>query len=175
MHPIPTSSVLGTALAATDYDGAVAHAMECAVEKRRELLAVLREKLLARFPRLQIVATLSPPFGEWSAEDDARILDEIEKSGADFVWIGLGCPKQERWMSAHAGELRAVMLGVGAAFDFHAGRLRQAPGGLQGIGLEWLCRMAMEPRRLAKRYVRHNPRFAAMALRELAMRRGAQG
>jgi N-acetylglucosaminyldiphosphoundecaprenol N-acetyl-beta-D-mannosaminyltransferase len=106
-----------------------------------------------------------------SADEDRALVREINASGARILFVGLGCPKQERWMAAHAAgtkdPVQAVMLGVGAAFDFHAGMLRQAPGWMQGRGLEWLFRLAVEPRRLWKRYLKHNPRFAVLALREL--------
>ncbi len=241
MNPIPTCNVLGTALAVTDYAGAVEHVKECAAEKKRallvaaanthvvtlarrdvhfraaidtfdlalpdgmplvwvmnrrlatplrdrvygptfmlrcleatqggewkhmfiggtdDLLAAMREKLLARFPKLQIAAMHSPPFGEWNAGDDARIIAEIEKSGAHFVWIGLGCPKQELWLARVKHRLPpAVYPAVGAAFAFHAGRVRQAPLWLQRIGMEWLFRLCAEPRRLWRRYFVFNTLF----------------
>ncbi len=125
-----------------------------------ELLATLREKLLARFPQLQIAAMHSPPFGEWSAEDDGLILAAIEKSGAHFVWIGLGCPKQELWLARMKHRLPpAVYPAVGAAFAFHAGRVKQAPLWLQRIGMEWIFRLCAEPRRLWRRYFVFNTLF----------------
>lgn len=125
-----------------------------------ELLATLREKLLARFPKLQIAAMHSPPFGEWSAEDDMRIVAAIEKSGAQFVWIGLGCPKQELWLARMRHRLPpAVYPAVGAAFAFHAGRVKQAPLWLQRIGMEWIFRLCAEPRRLWRRYFVFNTLF----------------
>lgn len=241
MNPIPTCNVLGTALAVTDYDGAIAHTMECARERKRallvalanthvvtlarrdaqfraaidafdlalpdgmplvwvmnrrlptplrdrvygptfmlhcleatqgdewkhtfiggtdELLVALREKLLARFPKLQIAAMHSPPFGEWNADDDEQMITAIEKSGAHFVWIGLGCPKQELWLVRTKHRLPpAVYPAVGAAFAFHAGRVKQAPLWLQRIGMEWLFRLCAEPRRLARRYLVFNSLF----------------
>src|SRR5690606_9831922 len=87
--------------------------------------------------------------------------------GARILFVGLGCPKQERWMSAHVDRLSLVLIGVGAAFDFHAGRIRQAPGWLQDLGLEWLFRLVMEPRRLWRRYVFHNSRFLFLATAQL--------
>lgn len=133
-------------------------------------LDLLAARLPARFPGLRIAWREAPPFGPWGAEEDARVAREVEASGARILFVGLGCPKQERWMAAQRGRLRAVMLGVGAAFDFHAGRVRQAPALVQRAGLEWLFRLAMEPRRLARRYLKHNPRFALLAARELLRR-----
>jgi N-acetylglucosaminyldiphosphoundecaprenol N-acetyl-beta-D-mannosaminyltransferase len=125
-----------------------------------ELLAELRGKLLSRFPRLQIAGTFSPPFGEWNQATDDRIISIIEESAAQFVWIGLGCPKQELWLARVKHRLPpAVYSAVGAAFAFHAGRVRQAPLWLQRIGMEWLFRLCAEPRRLWRRYVVFNSLF----------------
>ena len=125
-----------------------------------DLLAALREKLLAQFPRLRIAGAISPPFGEWSADDDGRIVSAIAKSGAQFVWIGLGCPKQELWLARMKHRLPpAVYSAVGAAFAFHAGRVKQAPPWLQRIGMEWLFRLCAEPRRLWRRYLVFNTLF----------------
>jgi N-acetylglucosaminyldiphosphoundecaprenol N-acetyl-beta-D-mannosaminyltransferase len=95
------------------------------------------------------------------------VVQRILASGARVLFVGLGCPKQERWMAEHRDRLPLVQLGVGAAFDFHAGLVRQAPPALQRLGLEWAFRLAMEPRRLAGRYLRHNPRFAWLLARQL--------
>lgn len=138
---------------------------------RPEVLAALVPALRARFPGLDVAYAVSPPFRSLAPEEDARIVDDINRSGTRILFVGLGCPKQERWMAAHRGRIRAVMLGVGAAFDMHAGMLRQAPRVLQRTGLEWAFRLAMEPRRLWRRYARHNPRFAARMLLELAQER----
>jgi N-acetylglucosaminyldiphosphoundecaprenol N-acetyl-beta-D-mannosaminyltransferase len=125
-----------------------------------ELLSALREKLLARFPALRIAALHSPPFGEWSSDDDARIIAAIEKSGAQFVWVGLGCPKQELWLARMKHRLPpAVYPAVGAAFAFHAGRVTQAPLWVQRLGMEWLFRLCAEPRRLWRRYLVFNSLF----------------
>lgn len=121
---------------------------------------LLRDKLVERFPGLQVVGTYSPPFRALTAEEDAEICQRINDSGAHMVWIGLSTPKQERWMSAHLGKLdAAAMLGVGAAFDFHAGLKSQAPKWMQTRGLEWFYRLVTEPRRLWKRYLVNNPLF----------------
>jgi N-acetylglucosaminyldiphosphoundecaprenol N-acetyl-beta-D-mannosaminyltransferase len=143
---------------------------------RPEVLDALVPALCARFPRLDVAYAVSPPFRQVTADEDARAVEEIDRSGARILFVGLGCPKQERWMAEHRGRVRAVMLGVGAAFDMHAGMLRQAPRALQRAGLEWVFRLAVEPRRLWRRYARHNPRFAARILLEIAgERRLARG
>jgi N-acetylglucosaminyldiphosphoundecaprenol N-acetyl-beta-D-mannosaminyltransferase len=127
-----------------------------------ELAARLRE----RFPGLEIAGCYSPPFRAVTAEEDAAIVERINSSGADLVWVGLSTPKQERWMAEHVGRLEAfALLGVGAAFDFHAGRIPQAPRWMQRAGLEWLYRLLQEPRRLWRRYLYNNPRFVAGILR----------
>lgn len=122
--------------------------------------------LAGRFPTLKVVCRIAPPFRAATPEEDAADTRRLTESGARIVFVGIGCPKQERWMAAHHGRIPAVMLGVGAAFDFHSGRVRQAPPALQRLGLEWAFRLAMEPRRLWKRYMRHNPRFVALFARQ---------
>jgi N-acetylglucosaminyldiphosphoundecaprenol N-acetyl-beta-D-mannosaminyltransferase len=112
---------------------------------------------------------MSPPFGAVSPEQDEAMVAEINAARPDIVWVGLSTPKQERWMAAHVGRIAApVMVGVGAAFDFLSGDKPQAPGWMQRNGLEWLFRMATEPRRLAGRYLRNNPAFLFQAARQLA-------
>ena len=126
----------------------------------------LAERLTARFPGLRVAGTWSPPFRPLTPEEDEAIVERINRSEADLVWVGLSTPKQERWMSAHVGRLDAkALLGVGAAFDIHAGLLAQAPRWIQRSGLEWLYRMGREPRRLWRRYLRNNPRFVVEILR----------
>jgi N-acetylglucosaminyldiphosphoundecaprenol N-acetyl-beta-D-mannosaminyltransferase len=142
---------------------------------RPEVLDALVPALRARFPGLDVVYAVSPPFRPLTPDEDAQTVDDINRSGASILFVGLGCPKQERWMAEHRGRVRAVMLGVGAAFDMHAGMLRQAPRMLQRTGLEWAFRLAIEPRRLWRRYARHNPRFAARMLLELAQERLVRG
>jgi len=122
------------------------------------LLAVVHQ----RFPSLEVVYAVSPPFGDSSPEEDQRTSDEIAASGCRILFVGLGCPKQERWIVAHRDRIEAVMLGVGAAFDFLAGTKKQAPQWMQRWGLEWVFRLVTEPRRLWRRYLRHNPRFVAL-------------
>jgi N-acetylglucosaminyldiphosphoundecaprenol N-acetyl-beta-D-mannosaminyltransferase len=126
----------------------------------QELLDALQAALRAKFPRLQIAGVYAPPFGAWPTEEDARIIARIAASGARFVWVGLGCPKQEHWIARNKARLpAAVYCGVGAAFAFHAGRVRQAPAWVQNAGLEWLFRLLAEPRRLWRRYIVFNTLF----------------
>lgn len=127
----------------------------------------LQARLHEAFPALKIAGAYSPPFREMSEEEDRRIVDEINRSGAGVVFVGLGCPKQERWMAAHRGRIQATMIGVGAAFDFHAGTLRQAPRWIQRAGLEWLYRLMTEPRRLWRRYLYNNSFFVYYLIREM--------
>jgi N-acetylglucosaminyldiphosphoundecaprenol N-acetyl-beta-D-mannosaminyltransferase len=123
-------------------------------------LAQLARNLRLRFPGLQIVGGHCPPFRPLTDEESEHIAAEIDRSGADVVWVGIGVPKQEKWMAAMRDRLEApVLIGVGAAFDFHAGLVPQAPDRLQRYGLEWLFRLVQEPRRLWRRYLRYNPRF----------------
>ena len=96
------------------------------------------------------MGAISPPFRKLSAEEDAAIVDKINSSGARIVWVGLGCPKQEAWMKAHHQQIHAVMVGVGAAFDFHAGIVKRAPSWMRRSGFEWLHRVLQDPRRLAR-------------------------
>ncbi|MEW6447676.1 MAG: WecB/TagA/CpsF family glycosyltransferase [Bacillota bacterium] len=127
-----------------------------------ETLAALRRNLLARFPNLRIAGMYSPPFRPLSPAEDEADVKRINASGAHIVFVGLGAPKQERWMAAHRGRVNAVMLGVGAAFDILAGRIKQAPAWMQRSGLEWLYRLLKEPRRLWWRYLYYNPRYLAL-------------
>lgn len=130
---------------------------------RDETLPVLCSRLLARFPKLQIAGAYSPPFRPLTQQEDAHCIQQIRSSGADLIFCGIGVPKQERWMAEHRHKLPGcVLLGVGAAFDFHAGRIKQAPAWMQKSGLEWLFRLQMEPGRLWRRYVFLNPLFLAL-------------
>ena len=114
------------------------------------------------YPELKIAGTYAPPFRELSADEDEEIVQLISAARPDLVWVGLGAPRQELWMAAHVGRLEAsVLIGVGAAFDIHAGLIRQAPRWVQHSGLEWAFRLAQEPRRLWRRYLYNNPRFLA--------------
>lgn len=132
---------------------------------REETLPVLCRRLIGRFPRLQIAGSYAPPFRPLTPEEDDGCTDTIRSSDPDIVFVGIGAPKQERWMAMHAEKLPGVvMFGVGAAFDFHAGRVKQAPVWMQRSGLEWLFRIYAEPRRLWKRYILTNPAFLLMWL-----------
>jgi N-acetylglucosaminyldiphosphoundecaprenol N-acetyl-beta-D-mannosaminyltransferase len=139
-----------------------------------ETLDVLTRQLCARFPGLRIAYRHAPPFRPLTPEEDARIVDDCAQAEVRLLFVGLGCPKQELWMAEHVGRIDAVMLGVGAAFAFHAGKVAQAPAWMQARGLEWLYRLSREPRRLAGRYLRHNPRFVARALPVLLRERRAR-
>jgi N-acetylglucosaminyldiphosphoundecaprenol N-acetyl-beta-D-mannosaminyltransferase len=132
-------------------------------------LVQLALNLRRRFPGVKIVGGYSPPHHPLSAEERAAGLAEINASRADVVWVGIGVPKQEKWMAQMRPQLDApVLVGVGAAFDFHAGLVPQAPNWLQEAGLEWAFRLAHEPRRLWRRYLRYNPRFLTAFGRQLA-------
>ncbi len=126
--------------------------------------------LKTRFPAIHIPYVYSPPFRELTSEEDRKIIQDINNSGARILLVGLGCPKQERWMSVHRGEIPVVMLGVGAAFEIHSGLKNQAPGWMQRIGLEWFFRLVQEPKRLWRRYLYHNPRFLMLACQQLLKR-----
>lgn len=129
---------------------------------------LLIARLQQQFPRLQVAGFYSPPFHPLSDREDEAIVDMINNSGAHIVWVGLSTPKQEYWMAAHVHRLKAnALIGVGAAFDFHSGRKPQAPRWMQRSGLEWLFRLATEPRRLGKRYLINNPKFLWLILGEL--------
>lgn len=129
----------------------------------------LKEVVTRDHPGLEVVGTLSPPFRELSPEEEDQVVAAINASRPDIVWVGLSTPKQELWMARHLGRIEApVMIGVGAAFDFLAGTKPQAPLWMQRNGLEWLFRLATEPRRLWRRYGYIVPGFAALSLREFA-------
>jgi N-acetylglucosaminyldiphosphoundecaprenol N-acetyl-beta-D-mannosaminyltransferase len=120
----------------------------------------LQQKLSARFPGLNVAGTFTPPFRPLEPPERLALQADVRAKRPDVMWIGLSTPKQERFMAEYWRELDAgVLVGVGAAFDFHAGRTRQAPRWIQRSGFEWLFRLACEPRRLAGRYLRNNPRF----------------
>ena len=129
---------------------------------------LLGQKLTERFPGLKVAGCYSPPFRPLTPAEDEEVVRMINDSGADIVWVGLGAPKQERWMDQHAGRITApVMIGVGAAFPFHTGTLKQAPKWMQKSGLEWLFRLCVEPRRLWRRYLLNNPLFILLTLCQL--------
>jgi N-acetylglucosaminyldiphosphoundecaprenol N-acetyl-beta-D-mannosaminyltransferase len=141
-----------------------------------EALELLQGRLLERFPGLQIAGGFSPPFRELTEAEEREVIEAIDSSGAAVVWVGTGQPKQEKWMARMRPRLSAPLLvGVGAAFDFHAGLVPQAPGWMQQGGLEWVYRLAREPRRLWRRYARYNPRFVACFARQYLRHRRAGG
>jgi N-acetylglucosaminyldiphosphoundecaprenol N-acetyl-beta-D-mannosaminyltransferase len=137
-----------------------------------EVLGKLLAAVRRRFPALDVAYAWPPPFRPLTPAEDERVTREINASGARIVFVGISSPKQDRWMAAHRGRIGAVMLGVGAAFDFLAGAKPQAPRWMQSSGLEWLFRLATEPRRLWRRYLKQNPRFlACFSLQLLGFRR----
>ena len=120
----------------------------------------LAKQLKLEFPQIKIAGLFSPPFHAVTPEEDAKHVELINQSGADVLWVGLGCPKQERWMYEHRDRLRVpVLVGVGQAFDIHSGRSKQAPAWLRNHGGEWLYRLLSEPRRLWRRYLIYNSQF----------------
>jgi N-acetylglucosaminyldiphosphoundecaprenol N-acetyl-beta-D-mannosaminyltransferase len=137
-----------------------------------DILEALDLRLRERFPGLVVAGKWSPPFRPLTPEEDEVAVRRINESGARVVWVGLGCPKQELWMAEHRGRVQAVMIGVGAAFAFHAGVSKRAPLWMRERGLEWLHRLASEPRRLWRRYLVTNTLFVLGAARQLlGMRR----
>jgi N-acetylglucosaminyldiphosphoundecaprenol N-acetyl-beta-D-mannosaminyltransferase len=138
-------------------------------------LVQLALNLRKRYPGVKIVGGYSPPHRPLTDEERAAVAAEINGSHADVVWVGIGVPKQEKWMAEMRPRLEApVLLGVGAAFDFHAGRVPQAPSWMQESGLEWAYRLTREPRRLWKRYLRYNPLFMGAFVRQHSERRRAE-
>ncbi|BAW95487.1 glycosyl transferase, WecB/TagA/CpsF family [[Synechococcus] sp. NIES-970] len=129
---------------------------------RPETLEKLQQNLLKKFPDLPIVGAEAPPFRSPTVAEAIATQERIQQSGAKLVFVGLGCPKQEKWMAENSPHLTAVLLGVGAAFDFHAGTVSQAPRWLMPLGLEWLYRLIQEPHRLWKRYLIHNGAFIVL-------------
>ncbi|MBQ0921628.1 WecB/TagA/CpsF family glycosyltransferase [Hydrogenophaga aromaticivorans] len=138
---------------------------------QQSTLDILQKKLLGHFPGLKIAGSYSPPYRPLNAEEDAAVVEAINASGAGTVWVSLGCPKQEKWMAEHRGSIQAVMVGVGAAFDYHAGTIQRAPQWMQRNGLEWLHRLASEPQRLWKRYLVTNSLFIYFATIQLIKHR----
>jgi N-acetylglucosaminyldiphosphoundecaprenol N-acetyl-beta-D-mannosaminyltransferase len=132
-----------------------------------ESLEILKKNIQKKYTNIKIVYSYSPPFRSLTPEEYEKIVADINASGVKILFVGLGCPKQEYWMNSHHKRFKLVMLGVGAAFDFHAGRVKQAPRWMQSIGLEWLFRLIMEPKRLWKRYLKHNPRFIGLIILQL--------
>jgi N-acetylglucosaminyldiphosphoundecaprenol N-acetyl-beta-D-mannosaminyltransferase len=125
-------------------------------------------------PGIKVAFCMSPPFRALTPEEDEAVVREIADSGVQWLFVGLGCPKQEKWVLAHRYRIPAVMLAVGAAFDFLAGTKPQAPRWVMRSGLEWAFRLASEPRRLAGRYLRNIPRFIVLLGHEWLTRNGRE-
>lgn len=134
---------------------------------RESTLEKLTHTFASRFPGAAIADMHSPPFGVWPDDEFDRVCEKIRASGANLIWVGLGCPKQEHWIARYKDRLPpGVYFGIGAAFAFHAGEVKQSPPILQRFGLEWAYRVAMEPRRLFKRYFTYNSLFLYHLLRD---------
>lgn len=132
-----------------------------------EMLQSLELRLKTLYPSLNIAGSYSPPFGDWPSSEDAAIRERIRASGANYIWVGLGCPKQEHWIARNKADLiPGAYFAIGAAFAFHAGKVRQAPSWMQKLGLEWLFRLLAEPRRLFRRYVVFNSLFLYHSARD---------
>ena len=131
-----------------------------------ETIAALEKNLRSKYPDLKIAGMESPPFRSLTEEEDRQAVERINASGADFVWVGLGAPKQEKWMYEHQGRIHAVMLGVGAGFDFHAGTVKRAPDWMRRHYLEWMYRLVQDPKRLWKRYVQTNGQFVLLSIKD---------
>jgi N-acetylglucosaminyldiphosphoundecaprenol N-acetyl-beta-D-mannosaminyltransferase len=132
-----------------------------------EVIDKLSQNITAQFPTLKLAFAFSPPFRSLTPDEDEEIVRKINQSGARILFVGLGCPKQERWMSEHRGRVGATMLGVGWAFDVVAGLSKTAPSWIQNIGMEWFYRLMLNPRKLWRRHLTHNPRFVVLILRQL--------
>ncbi len=122
-------------------------------------LAKLQVRIKENYPDIQIVGMCSPPFRPLTDEEDERIIKQIHEAGPDFIWVGLGAPKQEKWMAAHQGKVNGFMIGVGAAFDYLAGNIKRAPEWMQKSSMEWFYRLLQDPKRLFGRYFRTNIKF----------------
>ncbi len=129
-----------------------------------ETLEKLYSNLSRDYPQSTIAGMYSPPFRELTEEEDKAIVEHINETSPDFIWVGLGAPKQEKWMAAHQGEVRGLMVGVGAAFDYYAGNIERAPEWMQKANLEWVYRLVQDPRRLFKRYLVTNTKFVWNAM-----------
>ena len=133
---------------------------------KEETLQILQQKLKEKYPNIQIAGMISPPFRSLSQEEEKTYIQQINDSGADIVWIGLGAPKQENWMYEHQGMFPGIMIGVGAGFSYHAGLLKRAPEWMQRMSLEWLYRLMQDPIRLYKRYFRTNLKFLYLEMKD---------
>jgi N-acetylglucosaminyldiphosphoundecaprenol N-acetyl-beta-D-mannosaminyltransferase len=140
-----------------------------------EVLNKLATRCKEQYPGLNIALQIAPPFRSLTNIEDRELVQRVNSSGVKLLFVGLGCPKQEYWIASHRAIIHSVMVGVGAAFDFHAGVIPQAPGWMQRAGLEWLFRFIQEPRRLWKRYLWNNPRFMVLLLGELIKEKWERG
>lgn len=128
-----------------------------------ETLEKLKSNLINKYPNINIVGMYSPPFRELTLDEDKEVINMINKTNPDFVWIGLGAPKQEIWMHNHKDKVKGLMIGVGAGFDYHAGNIKRAPKWMQKCSLEWLYRLIQNPKKLFKRYFSTNFKFILRA------------
>ena len=126
---------------------------------KQETLELLEKKLKENYPGIKIAGMYSPPFRPLTEEEDKAVIERINEANPDFVWIGLGAPKQEKWMAAHQGKIDGLMLGVGAGFDYYAENIKRAPMWMQKHNLEWVYRLVQDPKRLFKRYWSTNTKF----------------
>ena len=133
---------------------------------KEETLQILQQKLKEKYPDIQIAGMISPPFRSLSQEEEKAYIQQINDSGADIIWIGLGAPKQENWMYEHQGMFQGVMIGVGAGFSYHAGLIKRAPEWMQKMSLEWFYRLMQDPVRLFKRYFTTNLRFLLLEAKD---------
>ncbi len=137
-----------------------------------DTLDKMKNMLEERYPGIKIAGMYAPPFRALTDKEDLESIDMIKKADSDFIWVGLGAPKQEQWMYAHNGMFNGVMVGVGAAFDYAAGNIKRAPMIMQKLSLEWLYRLLQDPKRLWKRYVTTNFKFIIYIMKESRKRHG---
>lgn len=131
----------------------------------KETLSKLEEKLKKRYPKINIIGKYSPPFRKLTEEENKRVIESINAVKPDFLWVGLGAPKQEEWMFDHKDKIYSLMIGVGAGFDYHAENIKRAPKWIQNASLEWAYRLIQDPKRLFKRYFITNTKFIYYILR----------
>lgn len=134
---------------------------------KQSTLDILQKKICEHFPNVRIAGSYSPPFRNLTDTEQQKIVEMINNSGANTIWVSLGCPKQETWMHQQKGKINGVMIGVGAAFDYHAGTLKRAPEWMQNNGLEWFYRLCQEPSRLWKRYLVTNTLFVFLSIKSI--------
>jgi N-acetylglucosaminyldiphosphoundecaprenol N-acetyl-beta-D-mannosaminyltransferase len=137
-----------------------------------DTLDKMKNMLEERYPGIKIAGMYAPPFRALTDKEDLENIDMIKKADSDFIWVGLGAPKQEQWMYAHNGMFNGVMVGVGAAFDYAAGNIKRAPMIMQKLSLEWLYRLLQDPKRLWKRYVTTNFKFIIYIMKESRKKHG---